>query len=418
MTLIFKVNRHVNNYAIVNLGKPYGKMLINVVDDKQLFKINESTKIEKLDDNTFQLRSAEIETSEFRSMNIRFDIDNTSSLAIDENTVLNSEANIFIGQHSNIIILNSVIFTNLHKIHFRSFCKIINSTIFETRHTTLANVEFVDKCLFVHPSIPKPLQYPKTPYVPSLRETLIVLLTNDYTSAVKSKNYPKTIILKNEDCNEDCSKNICIKNVKKFYQVYDEVGCICYMMFVGIGDMQVYRFSENATSNATSDSIRQNELRELRKQYSPSQHFNPNFIVNYTDDILFKLKHLKEHPNATNEELDEILKDEPIKIINVQKRSKLFINDGILSKTPYCVNIDENRIMSLYQYHDFTSIFDGTGAYNYIPNLLMKCVLDINCTQYESLGYDIDIDNYLTLFKIINKPQTNKDDWLRTIGID
>lgn len=450
MTLILKVNRYINNYAITDLGKPNGKMLVNTIDDKWLIKINDSVKIEKFDDKSFRLTLADsIESSKFNSMNVRFDIGNTSTLTIDENSVLNSTAKILVEQHANVTILNSALFTNYHKLHFHTFAKIINSTIFESKHNILDNVEIIDKCLYIHPSIPKPLDYPKAPYVPSQKETLIVLLTNDYTSATKSKKYPKTIILKNEDC----TKNICIKSVKKFYQVYDEVGCISYMMFVGVGEMQIYRFADHAPGNDTGtrtsyalgdalnatgnytcsyisnaisnmiEVIKQNEslkdeLRELRKQYSPPDHFGPRFIVNYADDILFKLKHLKEHPDATNEELDEIFKHEPIKIINIQKRAKLFINDSILSKTPYCVNIKPCQIMSLYQYHDFTSIFHGTGAYNYIPNLLMKCVLDINYTDYESLGYDIDIPNRSTLLKIINKPRTREDDWLRAIGID
>lgn len=465
MTLILKVNRHINNYAITDLGKPNGKMLVNTIDNKWLIKINGSVRIERFDDEAFRLTLVDsIESSEFKSVNVRFDIGNTSTLTIDENSVLNSTATIVVEQHANVTILNSVIFTNYHTVHFRTFGKIINSTIFESKHNVLDNVEIIDKCLFIHPSIPKPLDYPKAPYVPSLRETLIVLLTNDYTSATYSDNDPKTIILKNEDC----TKNICVKNVKKFYQVYDEAGCISYMMFVGVGEIQIYRFADSVNGNTCShtcnaigshacshtcsntsyalgealdvtgkyacsyisnaisnmiDAIRQNEslkdeLRELRKQYSPPQHFNPRFIVNYTDDILFKLKHLKEHPNATNKELDEIFKHEPIKIINVQRRAKLFINDSILSKTPYCVNINTRQRMTLYQYHDFTSIFHNTGAYNYIPNLLMKCVLDINCTDYESLGYDIDVHSRQKLLNIINKPRTREDDWLRTIGID
>ena len=443
MTLILKVNRHINNYAVADLGKPNRKMLVNTIDDKWLIKINDSVKIEKFNDKSFRLTIdsidsiGSIDSSEFKSMDVRFDIGNTSTLTIDENSVLNSIASILVEHHANVTILNSVLFTNRHGVHFRTSGKIINSTIFGSKHNILDNVEIIDKCLYIHPSIPKPLDYPKAPYVPSRKETLIVLLTNDYTSAVKSKKYPKTIILKNEDC----TKNICVKNVKKFYQVYDEVGCISYMMFVGIGEMQIYRFSDCAIHSSTSyalgdalnvtgdytysyisnaisnmiEVIKQNEslkdeLRELRKQYSPPEHFGPRFIVNYADDILFKLKHLKEHPDATNEELDEIFKHEPIKIINVQKRAKLFINDSILSKTPYCVNIKPCQIMSLYQYHDFTSIFHGTGAYNYIPNLLMKCVLDINYTDYESLGYDIDVPNRSTLLKIINKPRTREDD--------
>ena len=392
MTLIVKTSRHVNNYTVTPNRK-----IVCTVDNTYLFSITSKTIIEKVDDYTLRLRENRKYKRYFYfySVGCSFVIERDSTLTIDEPTILDSSAMICLEHNVNVTIYNSLFFnTDKDEIKFCRSSNIINSIIFNRGSSVIVpSVNLENQYVFFNNgNVTGYISYQKPSCDIAENDTLIVMANDIYTTVIKFNKNSDRIILKNL---QSPNQTICVYNVKKFCQIDN------YVMFVGDDNMSISRVKHN---NIKPHQYPQDELQRLREQYKVLDIKHSDVIdVNHNDEVLLKFKWIVDNtPNREIEhgidykidrkDFDKIFKNEPVPLINVEKGAKLFIKDSSIVETPYYVNVKENQVVALYEYYG--SSCDRPNRYDYIPNLLMKAVLDIESQEHESLPFDVRIRSH------------------------
>lgn len=376
MTLIFKTSRHVNNYTTTP-----NRRIICTVDNTYLFSITSKTVIEKVDDYTLRLREDRKRKRYlyFYSVGCSFVIEHGSTLIIDEPTILDSSAMIHIGNNVSVTIYNSLFFnTDKDEIKFCANSDIVNSTVFNTGCSVIVPSVNIENSYvhFGNGNMVEYVSYQKPPCDVEENDTLVVMVNDNYNSIIQLNENPDVVILKDF---QYANRTICVYNVKKFYKMNR------YVMFIGDDNMSISRINYNIIE---PHQYSQDELQRLREQYKVTDVKHSSAIdVNHNDEVLLKFKHIVDHKEngTTFEEFSKIFKYEPIPLVNIEKGAKLFIKDQSLIETPYHVNIKENQIVALHEY------YGQSDKYDYVPNLLMKVVLDIESQEHESLMFDVRI---------------------------
>ena len=427
MSIILKLNRHVNNYKVCISKEYHEKVLINTIDELPLFYMSD-TNYEIIDDYTLRLTASDntdydngdddgdhmfrlitnvnadangngdangnadangsgYDITSFETIFCHFNIYSHGELTIDEYTIISCNANIALENSIHVTILNSEIFASgIKYINIRKDSKIINSTIFGISHITIDKLDIENEFVFINGIRNSITVYPSSHYVPSTDETMIVIATDNYHNAIQLKESPGTVVLKNFSM---ADKTICVKNVRKCIPMNDNNGNMKYVILVSNDDMSIYKIKFNCIESHEGYS---EKLNELRKKFHPEDFdYDTNtFNVEYTDDILLQLEHLKEHPYAYEEDFEKIFSYEPIKLINVGKGTKLFMNDNILNEMKFCINVKENELVALNTSRIIKSpslTITKAYTYNFIPNLLMKTVLGIYNIEHKTIKY-------------------------------
>lgn len=125
--------------------------------------------------------------------------------------------------------------------------------------------------------------------------------------------------------------------------------------------------------------------------------YNPKLInVKYSNNVLAGFEYLEQNKDEDIQDVDlfDACDLQTVPLINVEKGAKLFMLYDVFDDMIYHVDVKSNAIITLC-----TSCYyeEGYITYTFVPNMLMKMIMDHTCMKSEDLSNDF---NYVTIYTV------------------